>query len=150
MRQTLGVHAPLGVHAILLVLGGAISAAQLYSNFLRCSVQPGFLDEWTTRQWWEVQSPLPRGALRVSRRDVSKCVPGRRASFPQAGFQPYMHTETKSPFPTWEAVGWRPKMMSFNGFHLEQIFVCKLHTPLKIKGNSFLKVLGLLHSTKFP
>lgn len=41
-------------------------------------------------------------------------------------------------------------MMSFNGFYLEQIFVFKLHTPLKIKGNSFLKVLGLLHSTKFP
>lgn len=41
-------------------------------------------------------------------------------------------------------------MMLFNGFYLEQIFVFKLHTPLKIKGNSFLKVLGLLHSPKFP
>lgn len=41
-------------------------------------------------------------------------------------------------------------MMSVNGFYLEKTFVCKLHTPLKIKGNSFLKVLGLLQSTKFP
>lgn len=41
-------------------------------------------------------------------------------------------------------------MIFLNVLYLEQIFVFKLHTPLKIKGNSFLKVLGLLHSTKFP
>lgn len=137
----------LGVHATLVILGWPISDAQL-----RCSVQPGFLDERIMREWWGCSvSPSQRGSTSLQKKcPQNLCWGAEQDSFPHCGLQPSRHTETKCPFPTWDAVGGRPEMMSFNGFYLEQIFVFKLHPPLKIKGNSFLKVLGLLHSTKFP
>lgn len=75
------VHAPLGVHATLVVLGWAISVAQLNNNFLRCSVQPNFLDEWTMEGWWGCSvTPFPEGLHECPGEMSPKSMSGSRTS----------------------------------------------------------------------
>lgn len=127
----------------------AVSTARLGSNFLWLSIQP-----WMSPLWeggGHVRPPLPRGLQSLATADDDPKIqvreqnklhfsPGTLASPAHRSDIPSSYLRCSKP------AGWTPKIISFNRFYLEQVFVFKLHTSLKIKDCNFLKVLGLLHS----